>query len=122
MTVAGNPSSMGKFCYSQTTGTHYWVPAYIAEAGDSWSSIADAFYGCGDVCCAQSLSYQNTQENDAPLEVGQVVGLPSALGPCGGNFISIACINVPPQTDLAVVTEPSGFFTGNVPVCGFDTC
>lgn len=122
MGTVGPQSSMGKFCDSHTTGTHYWIPAYIAQAGDSWSSIANAFYGCGDSCCAESLSFQNTQQNDAPLDVGQVVGLPSALGPCAGNFVNIICVNVPPQTDLAVVDEPSDFFTGNVSVCGFDTC
>ena len=122
MAVSGNLSSMGKFCCPPQTGTKYWVPAYIAQSGDSWSSIANAFYGCGDACCAESLSYQNTVQNDAPLDVGQVVGLPSALGPCGGDFIAIKCINVPPQADLAVVTVPPAWFSGNVPVCGLDTC
>lgn len=123
MTIPGGGSgNMGKFCAVASDGVHYWYPAVVAESGSSWSEIAQTFYGNGDLCYAQWLSYKNTGDYNATLDVGQVVGLPGGLGPCGGVDIGIDCTQVPPQDTLAVVTAPPGFYLHQPGVCGFTTC
>lgn len=125
MTIpGGGGDEMGKFCAYGADGLKYWWPAVAAQSGDSYSGIAQTFYGNGATCYAQNLAYLNTGSTDTTLDVGQTVGLPGGLGPCDGIDISLDCTQVPTQADLPVIDPPPDWmypYVGNA-VCGFETC
>ncbi len=132
VTIPGGAGSvMGKFCAIAGAdpggGLKWWYPAVIAQSTgwtSSWSGITNEMYGSEELSYAQDLAYKNTGDSNAQLDVGEIVGLPAGLGPCGGVDIGLICTNVPAQDTLTVVSPPAGW--GNVihsgQVCGFTTC